>query len=74
MVKQLTGQSDDEWWYAIEPFMSTLDFSPYPVSSRIGPVVAEVYGLGDPDRAFDFGLELLLDGLDRLIGRKRAAP
>ncbi len=77
MVKAQTGMSDDEWWYTIEPFMQTLDFSPYPVASRVGAVVGELYGLGNPDLAFDFGLEIILDGLDRLIAAKRkvdAAP
>ena len=40
------------------------------VAGRIGPVVGELYGLGDPDRAFEFGLECLLDGLAVMIERK----
>lgn len=70
MVKEMTGMSDDAWWRAIAPFLETVDFSPYPVASRVGPVVGEVYGPGDPDRAFEFGLECLLDGLAVMIGRK----
>lgn len=70
MVKDLTGMSDDEWWYTIAPFLETLDYSPYPVAARIGPVVGELYGLGDPDRAFDFGLERILDGLAVMIEGK----
>lgn len=73
-VKQQTGMSDDEWWYAIAPFLETVDFTPYPVASRIGPVVGELYGLGDPDRAFRFGLARLLDGLAVLLERKTAGP
>lgn len=71
IVKQQTGMSDDEWWYAIAPFLETVDFTPYPVASRVGPVVGELYGLGDPDRAFRFGLERLLDGLAALIDNRR---
>ena len=70
MVKELTGMSDDEWWRTIQPFIDTIDFSAYPVASRVGPVVGELYGLGDPDRAFDFGLERILDGLAKLIEGK----
>ena len=70
MVKQLTGMSDDEWWLKIEPFLATLDYTPYPVVQRVGPVVGELYGLGDPDRAFAFGLARILDGLERLIASK----
>jgi AcrR family transcriptional regulator len=69
-IKELTGVSDDEWWYSIAPFLQTLDFSPYPTVSRVGPVVGELYGLGDPALSFEFGLERLLDGLDVLIERK----
>lgn len=70
MVKDLTGMSDDEWWYTITPFLETLDFSPYPVANRVGPVVGELYGLGDPDRAFNFGLDRILDGLALMIEGK----
>ena len=73
MVKAMTGLSDDEWWHRIAPFLETIDYSPYPVASRVGPVVGELYGLGDPERAFDFGLERILDGLALLIASK-AAP
>lgn len=62
-----TGMTDDEWWYRIEPFVAQIDFSPYPVSSRVGPVVGEEYGFGDPERAFRFGLARMLDGLALLI-------
>lgn len=71
MVKKLTGMSDDEWWLRIEPHIATLDYSEYPVVQRVGPVVGELYGLGDPDRAFAFGLERLLDGMAQLIASKR---
>lgn len=70
MVKELTGMSDDEWWYAIAPFLETLDYSPYPVVNRVGPVVGELYGLGDPDMAFEFGLERILDGLSIMVEAK----
>ena len=72
MVKEMTGMSDDEWWYTVLPFVETIDYSPYPVASRVGPVVGELYGLGTPDRAFDFGLERMLDGLALMIEGKQA--
>jgi hypothetical protein len=71
MVDEATGMSDDEWWRRIEPFLGTLDYSPYPVSSRVGPVAGETYGAGDPQRAFRFGLDRLLDGLALFIEGKR---
>ncbi|MHA6300036.1 TetR/AcrR family transcriptional regulator [Devosia sp. CAU 1758] len=74
LVKQQTGMSDEEWWYTIAPFLETLDYSRYPVASRVGPVVGELYGLGDPARAFEFGLARLLDGISMLIASKTPAP
>jgi hypothetical protein len=70
LVKQQSGMSDEEWWYAIAPFLATIDFSPYPVASRVGPVVGELYGLGDPSRAFEFGLQRLLDGIGVMIATR----
>lgn len=72
-IKQQTGMSDDEWWYAIAPFLETVDFSPYPVASRVGPVVGELYGLGDSERAFQFGLARMLDGIAVMIENKAAS-
>ena len=66
-VREATGLSDDQWWHTIEPYLSTRDFSPYTVANRIGPIVGELYGLGDPDMAFKFGIERLLDGFAVLI-------
>ncbi len=71
MVKKLSGMTDDEWWYRVSPGLEAIDFSPYPVASRVGPIVGELYGTGDSDRAFAFGLNLLLDGFERLIEGKR---
>jgi AcrR family transcriptional regulator len=70
-VREATGLSDYDWWVTIEPYLQTVDYSPYPVASRIGPVVGELYGLGDPDLAFKFGIERLLDGFAVLIERDR---
>ena len=69
-VREATGLTDDQWWYTIEPYLSTRDFSRWPVSQRIGPIVGELYGLGDPDMAFKFGIERLLDGFAVLIERR----
>lgn len=70
-VHEATGMSDDEWWYKIEPFLETLDYSPYPISSRVGPITGAEYGPGDPERAFKFALERFLDGMEVMLTRKR---
>lgn len=71
-VKEVTGMSDTEWWQRVEPFVSTIDFSTYPVASRVGPVTGEAYGAHDPEGAFEFGLARVLDGLEAFIARKGA--
>lgn len=70
MVKKLSGMTDEQWWYSVAPFLQTVDYSPFPVASRVGPIVGELYGVGDPERAFNFGLALLLDGFERLVASK----
>jgi AcrR family transcriptional regulator len=69
-VKEVTGMSDTEWWARVEPFLQTLDFSAYPVASRVGPVTGEAYGAHDPEGAFEFGLARMLDGLETFIARR----
>lgn len=63
--------SDLTWWRSIAPFLDGLDFSKYPVLSRVGPVTGAEYGAGDPRRTFEFALERYLDGLDLMLTRKR---
>lgn len=72
-VYEATGMSDDEWWYSISPFLESIDYAPYPVTSRVGPVAGTEYGAGDPERAFRFGLERFLDGMELMIARKQSA-
>ncbi|GEL71128.1 TetR/AcrR family transcriptional regulator [Myxococcus virescens] len=70
MVKDLTGMTDEEWWYRVAPFLETVDFTPYPVLSRVGKTAGETYGAHDPKGAFAFGLERVLDGLAVFIDGK----
>jgi AcrR family transcriptional regulator len=71
IVKEVTGMTDEEWWRRVKPALETIDFSPYPVSSRVGPVTGEAYGAHDPTGAFTFGLARLLDGLELFIASKK---
>lgn len=71
IVKEVTGMTDAQWWQRVAPVLETIDFSPYPVASRVGPVTGEAYGAHDPSGAFGFGLARLLDGLELFIEKKR---
>lgn len=71
IVKEATGMTDEQWWHRVAPTLETIDFSPYPVASRVGPVTGEAYGAHDPAGAFAFGLSRVLDGLALFIRGKR---
>ena len=56
----------------VGPVLAQVDLSPWPLATHVGAVVGELYGTGDPERAFAFGLDRILDGLEALIARKGA--
>ncbi len=70
MVKAETGMTDEQWWHRVAPFLETLDYTPYPVLARVGQTAGETYGAHDPEGAFAFGLERMLDGLAAFIKTK----
>ena len=64
-----TGLTDDDWWAAQAPLLEeVLDPDRFPVAGRVGTAAAEAYrGLWDPDHAFEFGLQRVLDGIEVLV-------
>jgi AcrR family transcriptional regulator len=61
-----TGQSMDDWWAAWGPLLGeVLDADRFPTAARVGTAA----GGGDPQGAFDFGLERVLDGIGAYVGR-----
>lgn len=69
-VERESAMSDEQWWEANAPLLARV-FDPerYPVATRVGSAAGEAYqGLHSPDRDYEFGLALILDGLERLIG------
>ena len=70
-VAERTGQTDVQSWTAFEPLVERV-FDPerYPLASRIGTAASELYeGAYDPERAFEFGLARLLDGVEVFVAR-----
>ncbi|MGE3075036.1 MAG: TetR/AcrR family transcriptional regulator [Dehalococcoidia bacterium] len=65
-----SGQGADEWWKAQDNALRAVFASgDFPLVSRLAP------GSGpSPESLFEFGLECLLDGLDRQVTRGTAAP
>lgn len=74
LVEQRTGLTDDEWWSAQAPLLDqVIDPDRFPVATRVGTAATEAYrGLWDPDHTFEFGLQRVLDGIDALVGARRA--
>lgn len=73
---QHTGMTDEQWWAAHAPFLTKV-FDPgrYPTAARVGATAGEVYEAAfDPEHAFEFGLQRVLDGIDVLIRSRSAEP
>jgi AcrR family transcriptional regulator len=71
-AERQTGMTDDEWWRANEPLLEKV-FDPerYPTASRVGPAAADAYQAAyDPEYAFEFGLQRVLDGVQVFINER----
>ncbi|MFF5234796.1 TetR/AcrR family transcriptional regulator [Dactylosporangium sp. NPDC000521] len=71
-AEQGTGMSEEQWWEAYAPLLGeVLDPARFPTAARVGQAAGEEYGAGDPVRAYSFGLERVLDGIETHLGRLR---
>jgi AcrR family transcriptional regulator len=70
-VPERTGQTDDEWWTALAPWLEQVfDAERYPLAARVGTAATEHdQGADDPAHAFEFGLQRVLDGIQAFIER-----
>jgi AcrR family transcriptional regulator len=68
-----TGMTEQQWWHAHAPYLEkVLDPNRFPLAARVGTTAGQEYqATGDPARAFEFGLDRLLDGVEVLV-RDRA--
>jgi AcrR family transcriptional regulator len=68
-AEQSTGMSDEQWWYAHVPFLERImDSTRYPTAARVGTAAGEEYNAAsNPEHAFEFGLQRLLDGVQVLV-------
>ncbi len=64
-----SGADDDQWWTSLEPALAALmDSSAFPVAGRVGVAVGQqLNSAGDPAASLDFGLDRILDGVQRLL-------
>ena len=65
--------SEEQWWAANAPLLARVfDETKYPTASRVGPPAGAAHGAAyDPDHAYTFGLQRVIDGLGALIGTAR---
>lgn len=66
-------QDDEQWWAAHAPLLAELiDPDAYPLAARVGTAAGTAHGTAyDPEHAYRFGLQTILDGLAALIDRPR---
>jgi AcrR family transcriptional regulator len=70
-VERRTGLTEQQWWYRQAPLLDrVLDPDAFPLAGRVGSAAGEEHqAAGDPEHAFEFGLERVLDGIDNLLRR-----
>ncbi len=73
---QRAGPTDTQWWAVAGPLLDRfLDPERYPRGVRIGTAAGVAHGSAhDPEHAYRFGLERLLDGLAALVDRDPDRP
>ncbi|MGY1840381.1 MULTISPECIES: hypothetical protein [unclassified Modestobacter] len=67
------GASDEQWWAANAPLLSQVfDEEYHPLAVRVGTAAGAAHGSAhDPDHAYRFGIQRVLDGLAPLIADQR---
>jgi hypothetical protein len=65
------GRTDEQWWSAAGPLLArVLDPAAYPLAARVGTAAGNAHASAhDPEHAYRFGLDRILDGLAVLIER-----
>jgi AcrR family transcriptional regulator len=72
-VEQRTGMTDEQWWQIAAPLLDkVIDPTGYPTAARVGTAATTEYGAAyAPVRAFEFGLQRMLDGIEAFIQSRR---
>jgi AcrR family transcriptional regulator len=70
LAQTQSGFSDEEWWGKNAPLLTKLvDPAEFPLAARVGASAGAARRTAfDPDSAYRFGLERILDGIGTLIG------
>jgi AcrR family transcriptional regulator len=64
-----SAMSDEKWWAVNAPLLDRVfDPARFPLAARVGSAAGAAHqGVYNPEHAFDFGLQRILDGLAHLI-------
>ncbi|MEU6370082.1 TetR/AcrR family transcriptional regulator [Streptomyces sp. NPDC046931] len=70
-----SAMNDQQWWAVNAPLLAqVLDEKAYPTAVRVGAAAGAAHGSAyDPDHAYAFGLQRVLDAFAGLIGQGRNA-
>jgi AcrR family transcriptional regulator len=73
-AQERSGLTDEQWWRAAAPVLGRLvDHGRFPTAARVGTAAGEAQNAAyDPERAFTFGLERVLDGIEAFISSRPA--
>ncbi|MCM3494375.1 TetR/AcrR family transcriptional regulator [Paenibacillus lactis] len=71
-----TGVDDDEWWLNYAPALERMvDWKRFPVASRVGVSAGQAHqNAYNPEHAYVFGLERIIEGTGVLIERGKKDP
>lgn len=72
LTEQDSAMNDQQWWTLNAPLLArVIDERTYPRAVRIGAAAGAAHGSTyNPDHAYEFGLQRVLDGIGVLIQRK----
>jgi AcrR family transcriptional regulator len=75
-AERRTGMTDDEWWLANAPLLEKVfDAERYPTAARVGTAAGAAYEAAyDPEHAFEFGLQRVLDGIEAFVQARSTQP
>jgi AcrR family transcriptional regulator len=75
-VVRRTGISDAQWWHRVQPALSEVfDASQFPIAARVGEAAGQAHQAAhNPEHAFAFGLDRLIQGVESLIETKATSP
>ncbi|MDQ4094194.1 MAG: TetR/AcrR family transcriptional regulator [Actinomycetota bacterium] len=67
--QQDSAMDDEQWWAANAPLLARVfNADAYPIAARVGAAAGAAYGSAyNPEHAYDFGLQRVLDGLAAII-------